>query len=346
MASSSLFLLAASLGLHGCQAGEPLQLQQLPRQQPAPLAPLPRLLQHIRLRGRRSGARERGEEGGEEGKKKKQRAKVREKGEGAGKWEKEGKKKEILKQQAKLGEEGDRAEKRRKERGDEEGDEGQRSGVEERVKGKCAEEVHSEEGRSEEASPERSWRTVFSSASPADSSPKPSLGLLTDPDPVPNQGSRFGAGPVPDQSGRPGGWCGLCGDGSGWVQCGACDGKGAYATAPGAQRSGWSGKSMRRDTLLRCRWGERSEKRGGRVTRAEEWLEWLEWQEHAMRRAVKVQKEKEEDLKLRRSNICCAQRKACYGWEVIFGGWTRWSRWTSASRQEWRRKELLQVCSM
>ncbi|GJP43854.1 hypothetical protein CLOM_g3259 [Closterium sp. NIES-68] len=226
--------------------------------------------------------------GGEEGKKKKQRAKVREKGEGAGKWEKEGKKKEILKQQAKLGEEGDRAEKRRKERGDEEGDEGQRSGVEERVKGKCAEEVHSEEGRSEEASPERSWRTVFSSASPADSSPKPSLGLLTDPDPVPNQGSRFGAGPVPDQSGRPGGWCGLCGDGSGWVQCGACDGKGAYATAPGLGgvkgRVGWAlcktCYGWKATPCVLCA-----------VSGAEEWLE---WQEHAKRHPVKVQMGREE----------------------------------------------------
>lgn len=28
-------------------------------------------------------------------------------------------------------------------------------------------------------------------------------------------------------------WCGLCGDGNGWIQCGKCTGSGGFATKPG-----------------------------------------------------------------------------------------------------------------
>ncbi|CAI7861305.1 unnamed protein product [Closterium sp. NIES-53] len=175
--------------------------------------------------------------------------------------------------------------------GAEEGDEAQPTGAEASRKGES-----SAEDCAEEEAPERSWRTVFSAASSADRSPKPSRGLLTDPDPVPIQSSRlgddfapsqsfsFGVGDrVPDQSGRSGGgWCGLCGDGSGWVQCGACDGKGAYATAPGLGgvkgKVGWAlcktCYGWKATPCVLCA-----------VSGAEEWLQ---WQEHAMRHPVKV----------------------------------------------------------
>ncbi|CAI5533575.1 unnamed protein product [Closterium sp. Naga37s-1] len=79
--------------------------------------------------------------------------------------------------------------------GAEEGDEAQPTGAEASRKGGS-----SAEDCAEEEPPERSWRTVFSAASSADRSPKPSRGLLTDPDPVPIQSSRLGDDFAPSQS--------------------------------------------------------------------------------------------------------------------------------------------------
>ncbi|CAI5504956.1 unnamed protein product [Closterium sp. Naga37s-1] len=167
----------------------------------------------------------------------------REKKANKGKKEKKEKKETVEKkenlQRAKTMEEGDGAERLLKGRaaeegvagrgGAEEGDEAQPSGAEASRMGRS-----SAEDCAKEEPLERSWRTVFSAASSADRSPKPSRGLLTDPDPVPIQGSRLGndsapnqslsfgaADFAPDQSGRSGGgWCGLCGDGGAeeWLQ--------------------------------------------------------------------------------------------------------------------------------
>lgn len=113
------------------------------------------------------------------------------------------------------------------------------------------------------------WDTVFSGADDARLGPGPSTGLLEDFLPLPLESKALG-------------WCGLCGIRSGWIDCGACGGLGAYPTKPGlAGKSGIVGLARCKTCYGWCKvpcilCGVKGRK------------EWAQWQEGVRRRPKKT----------------------------------------------------------
>ena len=114
------------------------------------------------------------------------------------------------------------------------------------------------------------WHTMFEEANRDLLGPRESTGFLQED--------------VPPIEKEAMGWCGFCGNRCGWVECGACNGKGAYVTKPGlAGVSGVVG-------LARCKSCFGWKATPCLICGVKDRTEWMEWQEYARRNPAKVSK--------------------------------------------------------